>query len=63
MDELIEATVTCPYCWETLEVLLEPLDEAQSYIEDCQVCCHPILMQVEVGADGRLSVGARRSDD
>lgn len=32
----------CPYCWETISMLLEPLEEEQSYVEDCEVCCRPI---------------------
>lgn len=32
----------CPHCWETNVVLLDLSVEAQSYIEDCTVCCNPI---------------------
>jgi hypothetical protein len=34
-----------------------------SYIEDCQICCRPIEIGIDVAADGGLtSVSARRSD-
>lgn len=38
---------TCPYCWETISMLLDSSVPNQVYIEDCEVCCHPI--QVSVG--------------
>lgn len=33
---------TCPYCWQSISMLLDLSVEAQSYIEDCEVCCQPI---------------------
>jgi hypothetical protein len=37
-----EAQITCPFCWETLTILLDLSLPEQDYIEDCQVCCQPI---------------------
>ena len=34
----------CPYCWETISMFLEPVNEEQRYIEDCEVCCRPIQL-------------------
>ncbi|MGB2171875.1 MAG: CPXCG motif-containing cysteine-rich protein [Flavobacteriaceae bacterium] len=34
----------CPYCWQTISMLLESNQEEQSYIEDCEVCCRPIQL-------------------
>lgn len=31
-------------------MLIEPLEEAQTYVEDCEVCCNPI--QITFAADG-----------
>lgn len=42
MDEL-EHSFTCPYCFEEISMLLDlSVDELQTYIEDCEVCCRPI---------------------
>ena len=41
-------TVTCPYCGETTEVDVEPLEEVQTYIEDCSVCCRPMQLEAFV---------------
>jgi len=37
----------CPYCWETISMLVDTSLNIQSYIEDCEVCCNPI--QISVG--------------
>ena len=41
-----EKTFTCPHCWETISVLVDPSAQEQTYIEDCSVCCRPIRIHV-----------------
>jgi transcription elongation factor Elf1 len=36
----------CPYCWEEISMLLDVSVTFQKYIEDCEVCCHPIELSV-----------------
>ena len=55
-----EAQINCPYCGESLTVLIDPSDAGQEYIEDCQVCCRPIIMQVNEQGNG---VYARSDND
>ncbi|MFD1614444.1 CPXCG motif-containing cysteine-rich protein [Gelatiniphilus marinus] len=38
---------TCPYCWETISMLLDSSVSNQVYIEDCEVCCNPIQVSVK----------------
>jgi predicted amidophosphoribosyltransferase len=38
MAGLLPVTVQCPHCWEAIE----------EYVEDCQVCCQPLLFTVAV---------------
>ena len=33
---------TCPYCWQTVSMILDLSIAAQSYIEDCEICCNPV---------------------
>ncbi len=54
MQHLDEQSLTCPYCWETIDVLLDLSQPEQVYIEDCAVCCHPIEIQV-AAEDGILT--------
>jgi len=48
MHHLQEKRVSCPYCGERIHVLLDPSVPHQNYIEDCQVCCRPIVFDVIV---------------
>ncbi|MEE4250930.1 MAG: CPXCG motif-containing cysteine-rich protein [Alcanivoracaceae bacterium] len=52
----------CPYCGESIELLIDCSVEQQSYIEDCSVCCSPINISVFVADDGmpQVSVGTDR---
>ena len=36
----------CPYCWETISMLVDTSQSSQSYIEDCEVCCNPIQLHI-----------------
>jgi hypothetical protein len=55
--------VQCPYCGEHFETLADFSAGAASYIEDCQVCCQPMELLLEVDAAGALaSLTARRTD-
>jgi hypothetical protein len=55
--------ISCPYCGETIEILVDPSEERQSFIEDCQVCCRPINMTVVIDAEDVLHVHANPADD
>lgn len=56
MNELEQRSVSCPYCGELIQVLLDTQDAGQPYIEDCQVCCRPITFVVSVDMDGDMWV-------
>lgn len=51
MQPLHEKSVSCPYCGERIEVLLDASVPHQVYIEDCQVCCRPIVFEVTAAGD------------
>ncbi len=38
--------IQCPYCGESIDVLIDDSAGEQRYIEDCQVCCRPISLAV-----------------
>ena len=60
---LPSADIQCPYCGESIQVLLDSDSAGDSYIEDCQVCCRPITMTVTVDDDGGLHAIARAEND
>lgn len=61
--ELPTVVVTCPYCWEYNELIIDLAVQSQIYVEDCHVCCRPMVVSVEAGADGEPRVDVRGEDD
>jgi len=39
---MFEHFFQCPYCWEEISMILDPIGCRQVYVEDCEVCCNPI---------------------
>lgn len=58
-----ECRLRCPYCGEAISVLVDHSVAEQSYIEDCEVCCQPISLQVLIADDDQVDLHARRGDD
>ena len=57
MSELIsEEPCHCPFCAEPISIVVDFSAGSQTYIEDCQVCCQPMEVSINVDADGDRSV-------
>ncbi len=41
---MIEHFFQCPHCWEEISMLIDSSLSQGEYIEDCEVCCNPILI-------------------
>jgi len=63
LNQLTEKSIGCPYCGESIKVLIEPSDIEQQYIEDCQVCCQPINFQISESVNGDLLVRVYSDDE
>ncbi len=59
--------ISCPYCGEVFNTVVDYSNQIDSnylidaqasqdytYIEDCQVCCQPILLTPVINEDGTL---------
>ena len=44
----------CPYCWEEISMILDASIRKQTYIEDCEVCCRPMILELSF-EDGELT--------
>lgn len=62
MSPLEPITVQCPSCWEEIEVTVDTSAASQTYVEDCQVCCRPMVIRVEIKAGEIVSVNADIGD-
>jgi hypothetical protein len=63
LNQLTEKSVGCPYCGETINVLIDSADLSQQYIEDCQVCCKPINFLISESVNGDLTVNVYSDDE
>jgi len=58
-----EINISCPYCGEVFETTADCSAGDQEYIEDCQVCCRPIAITLNVSGTTLVNVEARRDDE
>jgi hypothetical protein len=58
-----ETVIDCPYCGEAINVLIDGSSGAQSYYEDCSVCCAPILFILTEDEAGEIQVDVKRDDE
>ena len=63
MPGLAEKTLSCPYCGEVISILVDDSLAQQSYVEDCQVCCRPIVLDVTIDGEGDAHVAARPENE
>jgi hypothetical protein len=55
----MEYFFACPYCWEQISMVLDASVKRQTYVEDCEVCCHPIEVPYTVQDDAVYEFEAR----
>jgi hypothetical protein len=63
MNQLSEKNIGCPYCGETIRVLIDSSEMDQQYIEDCQVCCRPINFIISESINGEVTVNVYSEDE
>ena len=63
MAQLIEETIGCPYCGENISILVDDSLPEQQYVEDCQVCCRPIVLDVTADESSGVVVAARAENE
>lgn len=56
--------ITCPYCWGRFDHWADAPQGDHQYVEDCRICCHPILLTVTVNCDGKvLAINVKRENE
>jgi len=49
MGELVcEKNGRCPFCAQPITLVVDLSAGSQTYVEDCQVCCQPMLITIDV---------------
>ncbi len=59
---LEEHGLHCPYCGEQITLLVDASCTEQEYIEDCEVCCRPLLISARLDAGG-VAIEARHENE
>ena len=60
MNGVETARTQCPSCGERIELLVDCSIHEQTYIEDCEVCCRPIIIVAMTSEDGSPVVQVSR---
>ena len=61
---LEERRIDCPYCGELISISIDPSTGNDTYIEDCQVCCRPMVFDLSTDPDGNIvDLVVRREND
>jgi hypothetical protein len=55
--------IDCPCCGENIELVIDCSVSHQEYVEDCSVCCRPIIVSVECTPDGAIVVEGRSESE
>ncbi len=63
MEMLIPVSLGCPYCGESIDLVVDGSVQDQRYVEDCPVCCQPIELSVWVDEQGEARVVAHSGDE
>lgn len=55
-----ESEVECPFCGETFSTVIDCSEDEQTYVEDCYVCCRPIVFRIRCSDGELISVDTSR---
>ena len=59
MADAMEHFFTCPYCWQTISMVLDTSVGVQTYVEDCEVCCQPIEISYRIEEEALADFDAK----
>ena len=52
-------SVTCPYCGQSFELMIDTSVPSQRFVTDCEVCCRPFEVAAECELGEILSLDVR----
>lgn len=55
--------VDCPYCGERIELVVDTSADDIDYVEDCEVCCRPLVVCLTTDDSGDTRVIVRTEND
>jgi len=55
--------IACPYCNEVIELLIDCTIAQQEYIEDCSVCCQPVIINISINDQQEVTINTRQENE
>lgn len=63
-NQLEWVVIDCPYCGESYETGVDLSAGAGVHVEDCAVCCRPIVVHTDIDlAEDQVRIHVRREQD
>lgn len=59
---IVDRRISCPYCGEPMELLVDLSAGGQTYIEDCQICCRPMQISFESDGEQLIAISVETAD-
>ncbi len=63
MEVMEEHEIMCPYCGEFVTILVDRTIREQTFEEDCEVCCQPMVIEVVIDEDEAVYVNTRQESE
>ena len=55
--------IQCPYCGESIQLVIDCTIPDQAYIEDCFVCCRPINVSVIINENNLPHITVKNENE
>jgi len=63
MSFLETQPILCPYCSSRIDIVVDYSMAHQEYVEDCQTCCRPILLRINISSEQEVDIDARQENE
>jgi hypothetical protein len=54
---------SCPSCGEPIELVIDTSIPMQEYIEDCEVCCRPMIITLLIDSEDNIGLHIRSESE
>jgi len=56
-------SIQCPYCCQVIDIVIDGTITQQNYVEDCHVCCRPIVLRISTDQDQNINIDANKENE
>ena len=64
MDLESDQAFNCPYCAAGISIRIDQTGgDRQFFVTDCEVCCRPIEIELDIDSDGAVNIIAKREGE